>query len=132
MLANNQEYTQPFTTRRILIVDDEPTISMLLSLIFPDDEVIAISNGAEAMALLAQDSNFDAILCDLNMPGFDGVDVWSGIPEDSPLRERFVFISGGVYSQRMKSFLQDSNVTVLSKPFELRYLRQLINNMCQY
>lgn len=63
---------------RILLVEDEPLIRMLVSevLLEEDFDVLEAGNGAEALALLEQYGSFDLLLTDVHMPGrFDGLDV---------------------------------------------------------
>ncbi len=64
---------------KILIVDDHPLALRLLtaqlhSLCF--DDVLACSSGAQAVRVVEQDPGaFTLVVCDLQMPGMDGVEV---------------------------------------------------------
>jgi DNA-binding NtrC family response regulator len=62
--------------KRILIVDDEPTLTFLLTEnladLGPDYEVEACNSGAEALALTCTQP-FDLVITDLRMPGLNGM-----------------------------------------------------------
>ncbi|HUP58843.1 MAG TPA: sigma-54 dependent transcriptional regulator [Thermoanaerobaculia bacterium] len=61
---------------RILIIDDEPAIRSTLSTILEDDghKTTACESGEEGLAQFARDE-FDLVLCDLWLPGIDGLSV---------------------------------------------------------
>jgi len=63
-------------SRRILLADDSVTIQKVIELTFMDDdyEVKAVSNGDEALAILAA-SRFDFVIADVHMPGANGFEV---------------------------------------------------------
>lgn len=57
---------------RVLVVDDEPTITAVMSEILSDTyEVATASSSKDALAVM-DTSVFDVILTDFNMPGMDG------------------------------------------------------------
>ena len=62
----------------ILLVDDEKDfatgLARLLGRKHPDERIVAVHSGAEALALLEKEP-FGLMLTDLNMPGMDGVDL---------------------------------------------------------
>src|SRR5262245_25587554 len=61
-------------SRRILIIDDEPGVRTSLSLILEDEGYEPQSAGAAQPALaLLRETRFDAVLCDVRMPGRDGL-----------------------------------------------------------
>jgi two-component system, NtrC family, sensor kinase len=58
---------------RVLVIDDEPVMHRVMVRALRDYEVIVQADAREALALLAAGNAFDAILCDLNMPGMNGM-----------------------------------------------------------
>jgi len=70
---------------RVLIVDDEPAACKLLALLLSEAEFeckTALS-GAEALRLL-ENQKRDAIICDLNMPGMNGMELLAEVRRRSP------------------------------------------------
>ena len=61
--------------KRILIIDDEENFRHMLSVILKKEkyEVDTASNGEEGLQKIAAE-DFDQILCDIRMPGMDGLD----------------------------------------------------------
>ena len=70
---------------QILVVDDEPLIRETLAE-FLEQEHYAVrtcGSGEEAVAAIRQ-SPFDVVLCDVNLPGIDGLEVLERISKISP------------------------------------------------
>jgi PAS domain S-box-containing protein len=113
---------------RILVIDDEVTlIRAYRRLLGRRHEVVATYGGQEALGILASDQNFDLILCDLMMPGTDGVDVYETLQRTHPeLLERLVFATGGPTSARAQSFLQRPGVVFLDKPISSDALNEFV------
>jgi DNA-binding NtrC family response regulator len=75
----------------ILVVDDEPIIRANLAEFLQSEgfAVRACASGEEALARAAADK-FDVALCDVNLPGLDGLDVLERLARISP--ETFVLL----------------------------------------
>lgn len=59
-------------TARLLVVDDEPDLRLLVQLHLADEYgVVTVATGEEALAAV-EDETFDAVLLDLRLPGMDG------------------------------------------------------------
>jgi CheY-like chemotaxis protein len=104
--------------RRILIIDDEPRLAQSMRmLIEPSHDVFVTTRGAEALAWVNEGQRFDLVLCDLQMPGTTGMDVYSHLRANVPeLAERLVFISGGAYTQATRDFVRSVRNRILEKP----------------
>lgn len=121
--AHPAELTEPEKPLRVLLVDDEPMLlSTLKAQLEPRFQVVAALGGREALVLLADDDSFDAVICDLSMPDVDGPELFSRSPEE--LRGRFLFLSGGAFTQRLQAFAEKNQDRVLMKPVPLPSLEE--------
>ena len=83
--------TRPTPPAAVLVVDDEPIIRANLAE-FLQQEGFAVQTagtGEAAVGLVAK-HKFDAILCDVNLPGLDGIEVLERVATLSP--ETFVLL----------------------------------------
>jgi CheY-like chemotaxis protein len=91
-------------------------------------EVVLQSNGPEALQLLSKDPRFDIILCDLMMPTFSGIKVYEALAERQPeLLNRFVFITGGAFTDSARDFLDAYGGPRLEKPFLVADVEALLD-----
>ena len=93
--------TRPRGLLRVLLVDDEDMLRRCTARTLSDFEVVSASSGAEALAILARDCDFDAVLSDVMMPRMSGPQLFARCFHDYPqLAQRFVFASGNPESAR--------------------------------
>ncbi len=76
---------------RILVVDDEPVIRETLAEFLQQEgfAVVAVGTGEDALQKAAK-QRFDVVLCDVNLPGLDGIEVLERFARVSP--ETFVVL----------------------------------------
>ena len=124
--------TAPPTRRRILVIDDEPALLRVLSsLLGRAHDVLVASGGDEALELLERDDQFDLVLCDLMMSGKSGIDVFEEVRRAHPnLAHRFVFMTGGAFTPRARSFLESVSNECIEKPFDGHALLDLVARRC--
>jgi CheY-like chemotaxis protein len=115
----------------ILIIDDEPLLGQTLRFAFQDKHDVEVAaSGREALELLGKDSNFDLVLCDLMMPDVSGEQVYRAINERSPgLLSRFVFMTGGAFTERAQEFLAHFSGRQLEKPFNIDEVELLLSEL---
>ncbi|MFH1807535.1 MAG: ATP-binding protein, partial [Pseudomonadota bacterium] len=118
----------PAPAGRVLVVDDDPLLRSLVNrLLGSRHSVVLAASGAEAIALLEQDSAYNAVVCDVMMPEVTGVDVFRHVQQQHPeLVPRFVFMTGGIFTPTTREFLMLNPRPTLEKPFEPRVLRELV------
>lgn len=114
-------YPKPVRRARVLIVDDERSLTFSLAALLADDyEVTTANSGDEALKLLLNGKNFDLILCDMVMPRGSGPDVYRRATAARPdLADRFVFMTGGAFTKEAEDFLNEIKNPRLEKPFSL-------------
>jgi DNA-binding NtrC family response regulator len=78
----------------ILVIDDEKPIRDALSNILTTEmyQVDIAENGKKGLEMI-QEHTYDAILCDIKMPGLDGMEVMAKATEITP-ETPFILISG--------------------------------------
>ncbi|WP_233166274.1 ATP-binding protein [Archangium sp. Cb G35] len=124
----------PITQRgRVLIVDDEPAVGRALRRILREHEVELATSGRQALEKLSADNRFHAVLCDVMMPDLGGKDLYEAVQQGgSGLERRFVFVSGGAFTQGARDFLARVPNPTLEKPFDetavRRVVRELVTN----
>jgi CheY-like chemotaxis protein len=113
---------------RVLVVDDEPNVTVALQRSLGiEHEVSTANSAAEAMRLLSQDARFDVILCDVMMPGMTGMDLYAEVGRVVPqLAERIIFMTGGAFTPRAQAFLRHVPNPKIDKPLNLEELRVLL------
>ncbi len=107
----------------VLVVDDDSEIRTLLERVGERRgwSVECAEDGQAALALLhARGEHFHAILCDLHLPGLDGVGVHDRLVLDAPsLLDRFVFVTGEEGFVERSGFGARARGPIVFKPFDL-------------
>ena len=82
---------------KILVVDDEPLVASTLSIIFRKHgfDVSTAYSAAEALASALEHAP-DLVLCDIDMPGRDGVDLMQDLSRELPACP--ILVLTGVYA----------------------------------
>jgi CheY-like chemotaxis protein len=112
---------------RVLVVDDEEMIGMILRRALKAHEVTILENAKDAFELIAGGERFDAILCDLMMPGMTGIEFHQILSRQHPDQARAImFLTGGAYSQETAAFLASVPNAQLTKPFDVVKLRAAV------
>ncbi|MFO0726622.1 MAG: NADAR domain-containing protein [Myxococcota bacterium] len=117
---------------RVLVVDDEPQVLTVLGRLLRNHPLIAAASGAEALQILEKDADFDAVLCDVMMPGMTGPELYQLIEARWPaLAPRVVFMSGGAFTPQTTAFLAQNGDRVLEKPFQPEDVRGVLAKVAE-
>jgi two-component system, NtrC family, sensor kinase len=113
---------------RILVIDDEPMLGQSIRrLLTPLHDVSVTASAREAIGEIGAGARFDVILCDLMMPEMSGMDLHAKLMEIVPQQaERIVFMTGDVFANRARVFLDQTASPRLEKPFDVSHLRALV------
>jgi CheY-like chemotaxis protein len=117
----------------VLVIDDDPALaSSLRRLLGREHHAEVATSGRAALELLERGARFEAIVCDVAMPDFDGVDVHGAIERLWPQQaRRMVFVTGGTFTARCRDFLERVPNPRLEKPFDGRTLLTLVRSLVQ-
>jgi len=109
---------------RILIVDDEPDIRLILRSILESygyhcDEA---TNGLEAIEKIDQ-QGYTVVILDYSMPFMNGLEVMERVAQSSPdLRPQMIMITANPDESIRRAAMKNGAVAVLSKPFDLDHI----------
>ncbi len=122
------EEIKPPQRVRVLMVDDEVQIARAIKRMLAGAyDVTLAGSGAEAQEHLRPWQKFDIIICDLMMPELSGMDLYDWVKENRPeLAPRMIFITGGAFTPRARTFFNTVRNPCLEKPFSARDLRTLL------
>jgi two-component system cell cycle sensor histidine kinase/response regulator CckA len=120
--------SQPVRRGHVLIVDDEPHVSATLrQSLAREHDVTVLSSGREALDLILGGERFDVILCEIEMPDVNGMDLHGGLMTAARDQcDRLVFITNGSHTPVVREFLRQVPNRCLEKPFTLREVRDSV------
>lgn len=113
---------------RVLVVDDDPDIRLLLrfELAAEGHAVVEAGNGEEALAALAQ-GDIDLVLLDMMMPILDG---WGVLRAIEPVQAPPVVVITALASdgdRHVIELLELGAIDVIAKPFDPGWLIRLVD-----
>ncbi|MFL5561944.1 MAG: ATP-binding protein [Gemmatimonadaceae bacterium] len=115
----------------ILVIDDESSITTFLThyLGSRGHVVFAAHSGAEALAL-AKQTAFDVVVCDLRMPGLDGIETIRSLRAlPNAARARYVLSTGATLSTAVRESIDSLRVdTIVPKPYDIEQLRRAVES----
>ena len=113
--------------KRILIIDDEVLqLELLESTLSKDYEVFRADSSRKAIAIV-QKEELDLILCDIKMPGMDGMEFYEWLVKNRPGTEnKFLVVTGNIMEERIKSFMMIAGDRVITKPYRIGELTNKI------
>ncbi len=118
------------TRASLLIIDDEVALtSALRRQLRGHHDITVINDGAAGLAaILRQD--FDVILCDVMMPGTDGLAVLEALRKNRPdLTHKVVLMTAGVFSDPIRDRVVALGGQLLDKPVPLDTLLAIIETV---
>ena len=127
-MVDLSSYGEEVALTRILLLEDDAELrdalkNYLESVPFG---VVAVENGVEGLRKVLEE-RFDAIICDMMMPGLAGDLFYLGVERTKPkLCQRFVFITAHSANEKIKYFIREIGGTMLTKPFLMKELQGAI------
>ena len=105
--------------RAILVVEDTAAIAEIIETVLndiPDYQATAVSNGADALAFVAE-VQVDLVLLDINLPGLDGFAIYDILRQSVPTATvPILFMTAGVHEAE---FARRQVRGHIKKPFDL-------------
>ena len=120
--------------RKILIVDDSPTIRRMVTASLQSLEdlgFVEAGNGLDAIEIMARESPSLMVL-DLNMPDMHGLEVLRFVRAQNQYRELPIIVLTTKYDpETRKAALDGGASSYLTKPFEPTVLRQNVVSLLE-
>lgn len=117
--------------RHVLVVDDDPLILEVLRTVLDLEEfrVSTATDGETGLQMLAQDRP-DVVVCDVMMPGLDGLEVCRRIKADPATADLpVVLLTARDRAEDQQAGLEAGCDAYLTKPFSPLYLIDVITEI---
>jgi CheY-like chemotaxis protein len=128
-VSSSTSYRAEAQSRRILVVEDEPTVAELIADVLAEEghRVDTLLDSREALGQM-KEKNYALIICDLKMPYLDGPGLYRAlVRRGSPLQHCLLFVTGDTMSPRTIEFLKSSGLPYLAKPFLVEELKESVS-----
>lgn len=117
-------------TKRVLIVDDEPNVAMMLSdsleALGSDYQFDIAHSGGEALDKVLKEQ-YMILITDHNMPGMTGLDLAQAVRQVSP--DTQVVLMTGHGTEELRNVANHLKVDgYLDKPFSIKQIRQIVQH----
>lgn len=114
---------------RVLVVDDEPAVAQVISLLLrrAGFTVVTAGSGQDAMHLL--DDPFDAMVLDLRLPGMRGDAFYYAASARQPwLASRALFLTGDI-TEQAEEVIAQTGCRFMRKPFDMHAMIDAVRAM---
>jgi len=117
----------------ILAIDDNEDILKLLDTVITGEghDFTQVGNGTEGVKLI-EEQNFDAILLDLSMPEFSGLDVIESLKKSNKLKDQkiIIFTASSATDKEIGEILENEGVySCIKKPVRVNSLMRKIEEI---
>lgn len=116
---------------KIMIIEDNAAVRFALVMILSKYPVLTVHSGEEALSSIEKNGPIDIVICDYNLPGWNGVETMKRFRAQSP-RTKFILISA-VDPQLLAHLALEATFDAwLNKPFSvedlLKHVERLLLN----
>ncbi|HKR15553.1 MAG TPA: sigma-54 dependent transcriptional regulator [Pyrinomonadaceae bacterium] len=120
------------SSRRILVIDDEPSVTDALQLVLSElgHRIDVAKSGAEAKALL-KGSAYDLVFTDLRLPDVNGIDLLALIKSDTPNTEVILMTAHGSLDVTIEA-IKLGAFYYIEKPFTRQHVTTLVERALQF
>ncbi len=119
------------SSKKILVIDEKETgYDLLENMIAALEHHVDVAHDVYSAQQKLQNKNYDIIISNMNMPEFSGQQLYEHLNQVKPeLLSTLLFITGGVISEEVRRFIEQSGVPCISKPFGLDEIQEAIQKI---
>lgn len=112
---------------RILVVDDDALMGAMIADVLHDYRITFCQSATGALGRIQGGGSFNAIICDLFLPGMSGFQFHTQLVKIAPGQaKRVVFLTGSVNAPEVTAFTQAAGIQCVGKPFDTRAIRAAV------
>ena len=134
-MSDDAPFSTPIDAKtKILIVDDSPQFSMILSRllsgVFGYSSIVSLSNTADALERInATPSEFGLVFLDFHFPsGLNGAQLLAALSERELLGQKIIFLmSSDPTAEALQQVLKSGAAGVITKPFDREELKRQLD-----
>jgi len=129
--TSSQQAVHAQPLKAVLVVDDDKQLASALEWILVDENyLVDVAFDGEEALLKVKVHEYDAIICDLQMPRLRGDEFYFQASDLRPeLAERFIFITGFATDSENQDFLSQQGTKHLVKPFRINDLIGMLKEL---
>jgi len=116
------------TPLRVLVVDDEPIIQLVFSLLFRKGADVKTVSSAEEAIGEVEAQFYDLCFLDIILPGMNGLDAMKIINKLSP-KTKVTIMTGGELDEAMKAQIDAHADEFVEKPFTLQRIKEIASQV---
>ena len=123
-----EEMPLPSNGRRVLLIEDDEAVRVSMQRFLARNgwQVHEAMDGLAGLELALREA-WDVIICDVNLPGLSGLELYDRLQANDPDRLRNVLlVSGDSRTAGVAAFQKRTGATILEKPFELSEFRRAV------
>jgi CheY-like chemotaxis protein len=105
---------------RILVIDDDAIMQRIITRLLARQayEVVVAADGESGLEVIEQEGHFDAVICDLFLPGIDGIEVVRRLRLQHPAEELPILMLTGDGAEATRGEAMSCGANLfLTKPF---------------
>ena len=116
---------------KILVVDDEPAVDLLMRQIFRKEirrgnyELMFAKDGMTALEQLSGDTAIEVVITDINMPGMDGLTLLRKVHHEYPL-VKVVMVSAYSDSEKVETARLGGAFEFINKPVKVQDVKDTV------
>ena len=115
----------------LLIDDDDAILAVLGTALGREFDLETARSGRDAIMRLTRD-DFDVIISDIRMPGFDGKQLFNFLDEHLPeYKDCVLFLTGDIGNKTTMDFLDEVGAPYLVKPVEIPVLMAKVRRIIE-